>query len=186
MTSPSIPMRSIIMAGLIAVAAALGPVRQLHATEPVDPAIAKRFEYLSTNGNSNCSSAFLEAIPNMPVTARIQGSCCSPMDLARYAKQTEGLKKYKDIAAIPADPYDIPAGLAQQALSNYDLTLTPAEQKAYDYAMAHSEEKGPCCCQCWRWKVYGGLAKYLIRNHGFTGAQVTEVWDLSNGCGGAA
>jgi hypothetical protein len=108
------------------------------------------------------------------------------MDLARYAKQIAGLRKYKGIAAIPTDPYDIEAPLAQHALSNYDLTLSADEQKAYDYAMAHSDEKGPCCCQCWRWKVYGGLAKYLIRNLGFTGPQVTELWDLSDGCGGAA
>ena len=186
MNSLSISVRGLVMAGLIVVAAALGWGRQVHAGQPVDPAISERFDYLSANGNSNCSIAFLEAISSMPMTARLQGSCCSQMDLARYAKQIDGLKKYKDIAAIPTDPYDIPAGLAQQALANYDLTLTPAEQKAYDYAMAHSEEKGPCCCRCWRWKVYGGLAKYLIRNRGFTGPQVTEFWDLSNGCGGAA
>ena len=186
MSSQSISMRRIVMASLIIVAAALGWGAQVHAGQPVDPAIAKRFEYLSANGNSNCSTAFLEAIPNMPVMARLQGSCCSQMDLARYAKQIDGLKKYKDIAAIPADPYDIEAPLAQQALANYDLKLTAAEQQAYDYAVAHSEEKGPCCCRCWRWKVYGGLAKYLIRNRGFTGPQVTELWDLSDGCGGAA
>ena len=51
--------------------------------------------------------------------------------------------------------------------------------------MANSDEKGPCCCRCWRWKVYGGLAKLLVREHGFDGKQVTEVWDMSNGCGGA-
>ncbi|MER9234294.1 hypothetical protein NKI56_19720 [Mesorhizobium sp. M0622] len=50
--------------------------------------------------------------------------------------------------------------------------------------MAISEEKGPCCCQCWRWKVYGGLAKVLIREHGFTGRQAVDVWGLSDGCGG--
>ena len=185
MGSQSMSMHRIVLAGLIMVAVALGASGAAWADQPVDPAIAKHFEYLSKNGNSNCSRAFLEAIPHMSVMDRMQGSCCSPMDLARYAKQLEGLKKYKDIAAIPRDPYDIAAGLAQQALSHYDLALTPSEQKAYDYAMAHSEEKGPCCCQCWRWKVYGGLAKYLIHNRGFTGPQVTEVWDLSDGCGGA-
>jgi len=51
--------------------------------------------------------------------------------------------------------------------------------------MDHSEEKGPCCCQCWRWKMYGGLAKYLIRERHFTGEQVTEIWNLSDGCGGS-
>ncbi len=155
------------------------------AGQAVDPALAKRFEYLSKNGNSNCSQAFLDSIAKMPITARLQGSCCSPMNLDRYAEQTEGLKKYTDIAAIPADPYDIEAGLAQQAVANYDMALSPGEQRAYNYAMAHSEEHGPCCCKCWRWHMYGGLAKYLIHNRGFTGPQVTEVWNLSNGCGGA-
>jgi hypothetical protein len=62
--------------------------------------------------------------------------------------------------------------------------LTPAQQAAYDYAMQHSEEHGPCCCHCWRWHVYGGLAKVLIREREFTGEQVTEIWNLSDGCGG--
>ena len=64
------------------------------------------------------------------------------------------------------------------------IQLTAEEQKAYDYAMANSDEKGPCCCKCWRWNVYGGLGKYLIKNYKFTGQQVTEVWNLSDGCGG--
>jgi hypothetical protein len=182
----SMSLGRFVMAGMIVLATALASNGPARAEQPVDPTVAKRFEYLSTNGNSNCSKAFLESIVKMPVTARLQGSCCSPMDLAGYVKQIEGLKKYKDISAIPPDPYDIEAKLAQQALSNYDLVLSPAEQKAYDYAMAHSAEKGPCCCKCWRWKVYGGLAKYLIHNRGFTGPQVTEIWDLSDGCGGAA
>ena len=154
------------------------------AGEAVDPALAKRFEYLSKNGNSNCSQAYLDSIAKMPSTARLKGSCCSPMNLDRYAEQTEGLKKYKEIAVIPADSYDIEAGLAQQALENYDLALSLGEQRAYQYAMAHSEEHGPCCCKCWRWHVYGGLARYLIHTRGFTGPQITELWNLSDGCGG--
>jgi hypothetical protein len=148
-------------------------------------AIQERFDYLSTHGNSNCSTAFMNSIATMPVTARLQGSCCDPMDLKRYAHQVEGLKKYSDVAEIPTDPYDIPAGLAQKALASYDAELTPEQQKAYEYAMANSEEKGPCCCKCWRWHAFGGLAKLLIRDHHFTGEQVTEVWNLSDGCGGA-
>ena len=66
----------------------------------------------------------------------------------------------------------------------YGLELTPEEQEAYDYAMQNSNEKGPCCCMCWRWYVYGGLAKFLIKHHDFTGEQITEVWNLSDGCGG--
>lgn len=168
---------TIIALGLETVAPAKGE-------EAIDPALADRFEYLSSNGNSNCSRRFLQSIASMPPVARLRGSCCSPMSLHRYTEQITGLKKYAGFAEIPADPYDVEAGLAQAAMAAYDLELTPEEQKAYDYAMENSEEGGPCCCECWRWHTYGGLAKLLIRNHGFTGEQVTEVWNLSDGCGG--
>ncbi len=151
-----------------------------------DAELTRRFEYLNQNGNSNCSRAFLDSIATMPVTARLKGSCCSPMDAHRYIEQIRALRKYADIPAIPADPYDIPAGLAQKAMPCYDTQLSAEEQPAYDYAMANSDEKGPCCCQCWRWHVYGGLAKLLIRERGFGGPQLTEVWNLSSGCGGGA
>lgn len=149
-----------------------------------DPGLAKRFEDLSKNGNSTCSAKFTDSIGTMPAMARIKDSCCSPMELKRYTEQTQGLTKYRDIVIIPQDPYDIPAATARQAASYYDLKLSGDEQKAYDDAMANSNEKGPCCCQCWRWKVYGGLAKYLIHEHGFTGKQIVDVWNLSDGCGG--
>ena len=152
--------------------------------EAGDEAPMSRFEYLSENGNSNCSREFMDSIADMPATALIQGSCCSPMDAHRYVEQVNGLKKYADIGSIPSDPYDIPAGLAQKLMPYYALELNQAEQAAYDHAMANSDEQGPCCCQCWRWQVYGGLAKKLIREEGFTGQQVAELWDLSDGCGG--
>lgn len=151
-----------------------------------DAELMRRFEHLSQNGNSNCSRAFLDSIATMPVTARLKGSCCSPMDAHRYIEQIKALRKYADIPAIPADPYDIPAGIAQKAMPYYDIELSAAEQPAYDFAMENSDEKGPCCCQCWRWHIYGGLAKLLIREHGFSGERLTEVWNLSNGCGGGA
>ncbi len=150
----------------------------------IDPSVRQQFEWLSKNGNSTCSVAYLDAIESMPASARLQGSCCSEMDLERYAKQVEGLKRYVVFSEIPPDPYDVPAPLAQQAMAAYDMQLTADEQAAYDYAMANSREKGPCCCQCWRWHTYGGLAKLLIHNHGFTGEQIVEVWNLSDGCGG--
>ncbi len=150
----------------------------------ISPAIAANFDYLSKNGNSSCSASFKDSIPSMPENTRLQGSCCSPMSLHRYSEQVEGLKRYKDIPEIPPDPYDIQAGLAKMLMSHYDDQLTSEEQKAYDYAMQNSDEKGPCCCKCWRWYVYGGLGKYLIKNYGFTGEQVTEIWNLSDGCGG--
>ncbi len=147
-------------------------------------ALAAKFDELSKNGNSSCSGAFKDSIDTMPDTARLQGSCCSPMDIHRYTEQVTGLQKYKDIPEIPSDPYDIDASLAKKLKTYYDVQLTPDEQKAYDYAMANSMEKGPCCCKCWRWYVYGGLGKLLIQKYHFTGEQVTEIWNLSDGCGG--
>jgi hypothetical protein len=155
------------------------------AAQDSDPLHAFRFEFLSKNGNSSCSGAFLDSITSMPVEERLRGSCCSPMDLHRYGEQVDGLKKYADEPDIPADPYDIPAEQAKRLLAGYALELNAQEQQAYDYAMENSNEGGPCCCQCWRWHVYGGLAKLLIRERGFTGEQIAEVWNLSDGCGGA-
>ena len=126
----------------------------------------------------------MQSIDGMSDTARLQGSCCSPMDMHRYTEQVTGLQKYKNIPEIPSDPYDIDAGLAKKLKAYYDVQLTPDEQTAYDYAMANSMEKGPCCCKCWRWYVYGGLGKLLIQKYHFTGEQVTEIWNLSDGCGG--
>jgi hypothetical protein len=171
------------MIGIVALAIGMAASIPL-ANAAGEEDLTKRFQHLSTDGNSNCSQAFLNSIAGMPPVQRLQGSCCSPMNLHRYSEQIQGLKRYADVAAIPADPYDVEAGLAQAAIAAYDLKLTADEQKAYDYAMQNAEEGGPCCCQCWRWHTYGGLAKLLIRNHGFTGEQVTEVWNLSDGCGG--
>ncbi len=156
------------------------------AAETDDEALIKRFEYLSVNGNSNCSGAFMDSITTMPPGSRLQGSCCAPMDVHRYIEQVKSLRAYGHITAIPPDPYDIDAGLAHVLMANYEVTLTPLQQSAYDHAMEISDERGPCCCGCWRWYVYGGLAKQLVRDHGFTGEQLTRVWNLSNGCGGGA
>lgn len=150
-----------------------------------DEAMAANFERLSTNGNSNCSDQFMQSVGDGSITAeRIQGSCCSPMDPHRYKEQIEGLKKFKDIPEIPADPYDIDASLAKELMPYYEMKLSEEGQSAYDYAMKNSMGKGPCCCMCWGWYVYGGLAKKLIIERGFTGEQITELWDLSDMCGG--
>lgn len=149
------------------------------------PDLKARFAYLSAHGNSACSQEFMASIASMPAGARLQGSCCSPMVLQRYIQQVRDLRKYANISEIPLDPYDIAADLARRMMAAYDAKLTPAQQATYAYAMRHSEEKGSCCCKCWRRRAYGGLAKLLIRNRGFTGPQVTEVWNLSDGCGGS-
>lgn len=153
-------------------------------TGNVSQTVTAKFEYLSKNGNSSCSFSFRDSIPSMSDGERLRGSCCSPMSLHRYSEQVEGIKKYARITEIPQDPYDIEAGLAKKLLAYYDEPLSGEEQEAYDFAMENSDEKGPCCCKCWRWYVYGGLGKYLIKQYQFTGEQVTDVWNLSDGCGG--
>lgn len=146
--------------------------------------LAAKFADLSKNGNSTCSAVFKDSIMEMPGGAHIKGSCCAPMGMHRYEEQIEGLKTYANIPEIPPDPYDVDVTLAKKLLVYYDVKLTFEEQATYDYAMEHSHEKGPCCCTCWRWYVYGGLAKKLIHERGFTGEQIVDVWNLSDGCGG--
>jgi hypothetical protein len=171
---------------LVAIAAALvAVVHAPRAHEVTDPALVERFEFLSRNGNSACSLEFMQSIATLPDGSRLQGSCCSPMNLERYGAQVTGLRKLSAVAIVPPDPYDVDAALARRLLAAYDLELTGSERARYDEAVSLSDEGGPCCCQCWRWSVYGGLAKLLIREHGFDGPQVAEVWDLSDGCGGA-
>lgn len=145
------------------------------------------FDFLSTNGNSNCSQAFRDSIPGMTDTMRLQGSCCGPMDLARYDKQLTELKKYQVISEITANPYDISAGLAKELLG-YDQSIVPtsSEQQILIEGAANSAEKGFCCCRCWRWYVHEGMAKFLVHNKGFTAQQITDVLNLEDGCGGPA
>lgn len=144
------------------------------------------FEFLSTHGNSNCSSQFLASIPSMPDAEMLQGSCCSPMAWSRYQRQVADLKQYKTIPEIPSDPYDIPAKLAKELLT-FDTTITPtaAEQSVLNDALSKTTEKGYCCCKCWRWNTYEGLSKDLVRTYHFSAGQVAEVLNDSNGCGGA-
>lgn len=185
MNNTSLQIAVVVAALLIGGAYYFSTTGKLPTALIADEALAAKFDVLSQNGNSNCSASFANSIDTMPETGRIQGSCCSPMDAHRYEEQVTGLRKFKDIPEIPPDPYDIDAGLAKQLKAHYDIELTPEEQEAYDYAMQNSHEKGPCCCKCWRWYVYGGLGKLLIQKHGFSGQLVTEVWDLSDGCGGS-
>ena len=149
-----------------------------------DAALKSRFDPLSQHGNVECSVQFENLSPPCQ-QSELQGSCCAPMDETRYRQQIDGLKKYSDIAEVPPDPYDIPAPLAHKLVGYYDLPLNKDEQAAYDYAMEHSDMQGPCCCECWRWKVYGGLGKYLIRTRHYTGQQLTDLWNVGQGCGGA-
>jgi len=148
-----------------------------------DSSLVERFSFLSSHQTSFCFGT--NAVLSFEDSKNLQGSCCSPMNLHRYQEQVEGLKKYSNISQIPSDPYNITVSLAKE-LIGYDnsIALNSNQQQTYNDAMKMSAEGGPCCCHCWRWYVYSGLAKYLIVNYKFTASQVAEVWNLSDGCGG--
>lgn len=122
----------------------------------------------------------------LPNTSRLQGACCSTMDRAHYREQVRGLQRYRALSEIPRDPYDIRASLAKHLL-RYDRSvhLSRAEQATYERAMRMTDEKGPCCCHCWRWNAFEGLARHLIADRGWRAAQVAEVIGLIDGCGGS-
>ena len=126
---------------------------------------AAEFERLSKNGNSSCSRVFKNAIDTMPSTARLQGSCCSLMDIHRYAEQMQGLKKYEDIPEIPLNPYDIEASLAQKLQAYYDVELTPDEKEAYDYAFNTQWKKAHVVAY-----VGGGTCMAVLQRSSYTNA----------------
>ncbi len=150
----------------------------------------EKFDYLSGHSQPRSipSSCGLQppSVEAMSVDARIQGSCCSAMDFHRYQEQVESLKKYATTPQIPSDPYDVPVLLAKQ-LFEYQKTiqLTADQQAVYDQAMQMADEKGPCCCHCWRWIAFEGQAKYLISELDWTTEEIATLWDLEDGCGGA-
>lgn len=125
------------------------------------------------------------AVETMPDDARIQGSCCQAMDLQRYQEQVEELKKYSDNPLVSSDPYDVPVSLVKQLLEHdKTITLTADEQTVYDQASQMADDKGPCCCKCWRWYAYEGQAKYFISHLHWSAEQVAALWDAEEGCGG--
>ncbi len=88
-------------------------------------------------------------VKTLPDSARIQGSCCSPMDLHQYQEQVEGLKAYANIPQVSHDPYGVSVALVKQWLQFADeINLTADEQMIYDQAMQMTSDKGPCCCKC--------------------------------------
>lgn len=156
-----------------------------------DPAIRQKFTMLSAAHTDVCGDignkpAIGKYMAMLPSGSRLQGSCCSPMDMKKYVSQVNGLKKYAYIPQIPQDPYDTSVVSAKQMLGYYDnIQLTPAQQSTFDTAQKMSGDKGWCCCQCWAWYTHAGLAKYLITQHGFNTQQIVEVTNLEDCCGGA-
>ncbi len=144
----------------------------------------QKFNYLAAQ-NSNFCGLQADTVMGYPDSTQIQGACCNPLDLGTYRSQVEGLRAFSTESAIPADPYDINAGIAKRLLG-YDrsITLDPAEQIVFDQAMSRTPDKAPCCCKCWRWYAHQGLAKYLIHDRHFDAQTVGKVVILVNGCGG--
>jgi len=169
------------LAGLIVVN--INVSRGYFASHKDAAALTVRFDRLSQSHTNQCSLASVDA--NGRLHGRLQGSCCSRMDFNHYVQQVVGVRAYAHITEIPADPYDIPVGLARRlAAFNDSIPLRPDDQAVYDRAIRLSDEHGPCCCHCWRWRAFEGMARYLIARREWGAEQVAAIWDLEDGCGG--
>lgn len=148
------------------------------------PGSQAAFTYLAAQHSNFCQ---LQKSTVMTYSAgmHLQGACCNPLDMVKYKSQVSGLRAYAGNADIAPDPYDIPVSLAKR-LFGYDsmITLTTAQQAVYAKAISLTDDKAPCCCQCWRWYMTRGLAKSLIAQRGMGAFTVARIIDLSNGCGG--
>jgi hypothetical protein len=179
----------VIAAGFLLAAATSKHDQEARAVEGSDTAsissntLADRFARLS-HAHSNRCSLSASGLNAMPRGKRLQGACCGPMNYHSYVKQVRGLRSYAGVAVIPKDPYDVPVGLARHLVSYHNtITLSPGQRKVYNRAAKLSDEKGPCCCQCWRWTAFAGQGKYLITHRGYSAQGVSKVWDLEDGCG---
>ena len=189
------PRRRVIIACAAAVGTLLLAVLLVHAVRgnprvvpdrPIHAATLKeRFAILSRHHSNKCALR-PQSLDSISVNGRLQGSCCSSMNLERYVRQIRGLKQYASVSEIPRDPYDIPVRLAKRLTSFASaIKLTSRQQAAYNRAAKLAGEHGPCCCHCWRWTAFEGQAKYLITQRGYDGRRIAAVWDLEDGCGGA-
>ena len=182
-----------VTALLVVVAAAAA--FHLHTVQPADGSVSAAapaanpgtpimFAYLASQHTNFCSleRSTVEADPD---TMHIQGACCSALDMAKYQEQVRDLRQFADISQIAPDPYNVPVPLARALFHDDDAIVLDGAQKAtYDAAMGMTEDKGPCCCHCWRWSMTEGLAKRLITVNHMGAATVARVVDLANGCGG--
>jgi hypothetical protein len=143
-----------------------------------------RFVFLASRSSNQCGLR-AAALDRYGTRERLQGSCCSAMDERAYREQVRRLRAHRGLAQIPRDPYDIPIPLVRRLL-RYDrgISLTGAQRRAYARAMALSDQKGPCCCRCWRWSAFRGLAKYLIAEQRWRPRRLANLIDLLEGCGG--
>ncbi len=148
--------------------------------------LKQRFTFLNQRHTNQCGLSGVD-LSKIAVHGRLQGSCCRPMVYDHYVRQVNGLRAYTAVSEIPTDPYDIPVSLARRLISFSDsIKLSSAQQVVYERAVKLSDEHGPCCCHCWRWKAFEGQAKALIARRAYSPERIAKVWDLEDGCGGAA
>ncbi len=147
--------------------------------------VAGRFAVLAGAHSNRCDLGAME-LRRMPDRMRLRGSCCFPMDRARYTQQRRDLRTYRRNALVPGDPYDVSAGLAKRLLRYRNIELGPQGRAIYRRATKASSLGGPCCCPCWRWQAFKGQARFLIARRHYTAARVAALWELEEGCGGPA
>ncbi|MBS1893178.1 MAG: hypothetical protein JST59_17915 [Actinobacteria bacterium] len=147
--------------------------------------VADHFAELAGAQTNRCNLAATE-LRQMPMGARLQGSCCFPMDRARYRQQLRGLRAYRQTGLVPSDPYDVSVRLAQRLLGYRKIALDWREAAIYTRATKLSSLGGPCCCPCWRWQAFKGQARFLIARRHFSAAEIAKHWGLEEGCGGPA
>lgn len=146
-------------------------------------ALDERFAALSSAESNRCDLGAAE-LRQMRDKMRLRGSCCFPMDEARYEQQLRDLGRYRGSRIVPEDPYDIPVAMAKRLLAYRDIALDKREQAAYQRATELSELGGPCCCPCWRWQAFKGQASFLLARREWSARQVAKLWDAEEGCGG--
>jgi hypothetical protein len=146
----------------------------------------ERFALLGDRHSNRCSLR-ADSVTMLSAAGRLQGACCAPMNLAHYKRQLRGLRDYRAVPLVPADPYDVSVRLAARLIA-YDrsIQLGPPERRLYDQAVRLSKEHGPCCCQCWRWSAFAGQAKGFILEQRYSAEGIAAIWGLEDGCGGQA
>jgi hypothetical protein len=172
----------IVLAGVFSNFFSSGTVPAL-SSAPAGAGSQAAFGYLARQHTNFCSLQ-QDMVMRYPIDKRLQGACCNPLDKTKYQYQVSGLRAFAGNRDMPSDPYDIPVVLAKRLLTYDNITLLPLQQAVYDRAISMTRDKGPCCCQCWRWYMTRGLAKSLIAQHHLDSATVAKIIDLTNGCGG--
>ena len=148
-----------------------------------DESLRRRFNFLSQQTSNQCNLQ-ASTLNSYPPTARLQGSCCSPMVYESYVRQVRALAAYDD-PDIPRDPYDVSVPLAKRLIAyNEQILLTNSQRQIYNTAIRMADEGGPCCCHCWRWTAFEGQAKKLIVRRSYTASRLAELWNAQDGCGG--